>query len=243
MVELDKLSLYFLQDYRINDKIILKQPTIGQIAAFGEAKYFSMAQRLTLIPSDLKSDLDDLGIDYEEISDFELFILMSDGLTTNDTSLLLGDLNLSDFESRKNNQTDEFYLYNPKTDVTIDRYIHLLITNYICQLHGFTKKIEKAANKYTKKVLIDEDRDKKNKEKDSEYKSYLLPLVSSMVNSSEFKYTSKELMNVGIYEFMDSIKRISLIRRVKALEIGAYTGFRDFSKTNASDFDWTRELD
>ena len=50
--DVSSLFLYFGDDYVINDKIVLKQPTIGQVADYGEAQYFSMVHQLSAIPSD-----------------------------------------------------------------------------------------------------------------------------------------------------------------------------------------------
>lgn len=36
----DELALFFGQDYVINDKIRLHQPTIGEIVEYGERAYF-----------------------------------------------------------------------------------------------------------------------------------------------------------------------------------------------------------
>lgn len=51
-LEADALFLYFGDDYVINDKITISQPTIGMVADYGEAQYFSMVHSLTAIPSD-----------------------------------------------------------------------------------------------------------------------------------------------------------------------------------------------
>lgn len=51
-LDVDSLFLYFGDDYVVNDRITLMQPTIGQIVDYGEAKYFSMVHTLTAIPSD-----------------------------------------------------------------------------------------------------------------------------------------------------------------------------------------------
>ena len=51
-LDVDALFLYFGDDYAINDKIVLRQPTIGQIVDYGEAQYFSMVHTLSAIPSD-----------------------------------------------------------------------------------------------------------------------------------------------------------------------------------------------
>lgn len=239
----DNLKLYFKEDYIINDKIILKQPTIGEIVKFGEEKYYLMAQTLSSIPSDMKSALDDMGIDYEEISDFELFIILSKGLKKEATYLLLGDLELSAFEIAENKENGQAVLYDFNNDIMIDEIIYHKIVGYIRKLHNFKPKIEKSANKFTKKILIDEDREKKLLNKNKQYKSILLPLISSMVNSPGFKYNSQEVLNIGLYEFMDSVQRISLIRNVDSLMFGVYSGNVDNSKLNKKETDWTRRLD
>ena len=51
-LDIDSLFLYFGDEYVINDKIKMKQPTIGDIVDYGEAAYFSMVHTLTAIPSD-----------------------------------------------------------------------------------------------------------------------------------------------------------------------------------------------
>lgn len=52
LYEVDELALYFGDPFVINDKISVLQPTVGQIAEYGERKYFSVVHTLTSIPSD-----------------------------------------------------------------------------------------------------------------------------------------------------------------------------------------------
>jgi hypothetical protein len=240
---LDDLQIYFGEDYVINDKISVYQPTIGDIVKFGEQKYYSIVELLTAIPSDMKSVLWDNGIDYEKISDFELFIMLSKNLTDKDTCLLLGKINLSKFALYKQKENDELVLYDINNDIVLDQRIHYLITDYIRKMHGFTKKIEKSANEFTKKILIQEDRDKRAINNNKPYKSRLKPLISSMVNSEGFKYKLQELRDVGICEFMDSVKRIQTIQHVKMLNQGIYCGNIDGSKIFKSELNWMKELD
>jgi hypothetical protein len=238
----DDLSIYLGYDYVINDKIAVRQPTIGEIAEFGEAKYFSMAQTLASIPSDMKSILFDMGIDYENIDDFELFIMLSKGFTKDDTYLLLGDLDLSKFQVYKNKDNDELVMYDEDTKTTIDKHIYLLMVEHIRRMHGFKKKIERSGNEFTKKILIQEDRDNRLANKNKEFKSILKPLISSMVNSEGFKYKLKELKEVGLCEFMDSVNRISVIKHTESLLYGVYTGNIDQVKVKR-ELNWMRELD
>ena len=88
MFEVDQLQLYFGNDYVINDKLKIKQPTIGEIVDFGEAQYFSVVHTITAIPSDMKSQLWDIGLDWTELEDFELFIMLAPTLSIDKTKLL-----------------------------------------------------------------------------------------------------------------------------------------------------------
>lgn len=73
--ELDELKIYRGADIQITPKITVTQPTIGQIADFGEKKYFSAVHTLCAVGADLKWQLNDyLGIDYTKIDDYDLFI-------------------------------------------------------------------------------------------------------------------------------------------------------------------------
>ena len=51
-MDVDELQLYFGDEYVINDKIIIYQPTIRDIVQFGEKDFFSVVHTITAIPSD-----------------------------------------------------------------------------------------------------------------------------------------------------------------------------------------------
>lgn len=75
MFSLDELKIYRGEDIEITDKIIITQPTLHQIAEFGEQRYFSAVHTLTSVGADLKWQLWDLAkIDYTKIEDYDLFI-------------------------------------------------------------------------------------------------------------------------------------------------------------------------
>lgn len=74
MYEYDDLSIYRGRDIQISKDIVVTQPTLGQIEEFGEKKYFGAVQTLTSVGADLKWQLFDMGIDYMEISDYDLFL-------------------------------------------------------------------------------------------------------------------------------------------------------------------------
>lgn len=73
--EFDELKIYRGEDIQITPKITIMQPTIGQIADFGERRYFNAVHTLTAVGADLKWQLNDyMGIDYTQIEDYDLFV-------------------------------------------------------------------------------------------------------------------------------------------------------------------------
>ena len=239
-LDVDELQLYFGDDYVINDYIKITQPLIGEVVDYGEAQYFSMVHTLTAIPSDMKSQLWDLGLDWTEMDDFELFMMLVQTLTPDKTSILFGDLDFSKLKPFKNNQNGDIVLADKETGIIIDKMIYLRIMSYLRKLHNITPKVEKAANKMTKKVLIEEDRQKILHAKDKPFKSYLLPLISAI--KVKQGYTKEYVRNMGLYEFFDDVARASVIDSADHLLNGAYSGFMDMSKVDKKNFNWMREL-
>ena len=241
LLNVDELSLYFGDPYVINDYITVYQPTLNDIVEYGEKQYFSMVHTITAIPSDMKAQLYDLGIDWEEISDFELFMMLAPTLSVDTTRIVLGDIDLSKMKPYKNNQNDQIVLADKDTGIIIDMLIYERIVNYLRKVHGLKKKVEHAGNKYTKKILIEEDRRQIEQNKNKPYKSFLTPLVSSV--KCRMGYTKDYIRNMGIVEFFDDVSRLQIIVNADALLHGAYGGMIDTKKINKAEFNWMKDLD
>lgn len=239
-LDVDELQLYFGDDYIINDYIRIIQPTVGAVVDYGEAAYFSTVHTLCSIPSDMKSQLWDMGLDWCEVDDFELFMMLAQTLTPDRTGILFGDLDFSKLRPYQNNQNGDIVLADKETGVLIDKMIYLRIMSYLRKLHNLKPKVEKAANKMTKKILIDEDRQRLLHAKDKPFKSYLLPLISAI--KVKQGYTKDYVRNMGMYEFFDDVARAQVIDSANHLLNGAYSGMMDLSKVNKSEFNWLRDL-
>lgn len=238
--EVDPLQLYFGDDYIINDKIKIKQAKIGDIVDFGEAKYFSVVHTLTAIPSDLKSKLWDMGLDWMEIEDFELFMMLAPTLSKENTELLFGDLDFTKLKPYRNQENGDIVLVDLESGVKIDKLIYLRIVNYLRKVHNITPKIERAANKTTKQILIDEDRMKIRLNQEKPFKSYLLPLISSV--KVRMGYTKDYVRNEGFVEFFDDLARLQIINNADHLLAGCYSGMIDTKKINKADLNWLKEI-
>lgn len=92
-------------------------------------------------------------------------------------------------------------------------------------------------------IWEDEEQEKiqkqKNKDKELEH-SFLLPMISALVNHPGFKYKTNELKEINIYQFMDSVKRLQIYENSTALLKGSYSGMVDTSKIDKKQFDWMR---
>jgi hypothetical protein len=141
----------------------------------------------------------------------------------------------------ENLQNGEIILRDPVTGAIIDELAYMTMTAYLCKLHNITKKIEKAGNKYTKQVLIDEDRQKREYSVTQPYKSFLMPIISAI--KARQGYTRDYIKAMGLCELMTELNRLQIIVNTDALISGAYSGMMDTSKVKKSQFNWLRDID
>ena len=243
---LDELQLYFGDDYVINQYISLKHPRLDDIIKMGESEYFGMINLFTVIPSDIKPFLyDNFQIIWEDISEFECFLRFFWPQITKEQSLmLLRDVDITQFKIAYNHDIEEYYLFNG--EMVIDSLAYMKIADALRLMHGQTKKVEQAGSKTVQRILIDYDRDKQKrnaeKRKLEGESSSLLPLVSSLINCSDFKYGLNEIREMPIYAFMDSVSRVQIVRNTTALLHGCYSGMIDTKKINKNELNFMREI-
>ncbi len=239
----DELQMYFGDDYVINNKITLHQPTVGDVIKLGEKDYYGMIHSLTAIPTDLIAQLDELGICWMDISDFELFIMLTRGIPHEISSIIFGDnIDFSLFTPCINPQNDMLVLKDLVHDITIDLHIYSKIVTYIRAMHNIVPKPKKAFNSATKEFMIEMAHEELANSKKQEYKSMMRPMISAMINSAGFKYNLEEIRKMPIVAFMDSVQRIQVISHANNLTLGAYMGNIDVSKIKKDEFDWLRDL-
>lgn len=240
LLEVDELSLYFGDPYVVNDYITITIPKIGEVVKYGERQYYSMVQTITAIPSEMKASLWDAEIDWTQITDFQLFMMLAPTLPKDKTYILFGDLDFQAMKPFENKFNETIVLRNPDTGAVIDELAYGKITSYLCSAHNLTKKVEKAANEFTKKFMIDEDRQKLQHNAKQPYKSFLRPLISAV--KCRQGYTLDYVKNMGLFEFFDDLNRLQVIVNVDALLQGSYSGMVDTSKIPKKNFDWCREI-
>ena len=239
-LEVSDLELYFGDDYIINDSIKIHQPTIGELIQC-ERSYFSTVYTLCAISSDMKSQLFDIGLDWNTVEDWQLFTMLAPTLSQDRTSILFGDLDFSRMKLYPHpNVEGEVALVDRQTGVFIDEMIYNRMVGYLRKLHGLTPKVEKTKSKTVKRWLIEEDRNKIKNAQNKPFKSYLLPLISSV--KVKQGYTKDYVRNMGLRELFDDVARLQIINNADHLLSAAYAGTIDMKKINKQELNWMKEL-
>lgn len=108
----DELKIYRGEDFVVSKHIHIHQSSLGEICDYGEQEYYSMIYNLTATPQSLKVQLWDMGIDYTEITPYELFYQMLYRLYPQErTSILFGNLDLTKFQVMQRKDDDSIFLY------------------------------------------------------------------------------------------------------------------------------------
>ena len=244
--QVDELKLYMSEDIKIANGIILKCPTVRDVAEYGESAYFSMAQTLCATPSSMMVALDDMKLNYMKVKDFELFMMLIQSLKPDATKLLLGDLDLSKFKPHQVGDTEDVILVhedtkNDENPVVISPIIYEVLTTYIRKMHGFKKEVKKAGNELTRKQLIRLARQDAEMAKNKPHESFLRPIISAV--KCRQGYSMDYIKQMGIFELMDDLSRLNVIVNADAALGGMYSGFVDTKKMDKTVINWTRNIE
>ncbi len=246
-LENDELKIFRGEDFIVSKHIIIHQPLLSEICDYGERDYYSMIYQLTATPQTMKVQLWDMGIDYTTITPYELFYTILYRLYPQEkTSIIFGDLDFTQFQVMQRKDDKSILLYQIINDepVIIDEFTYNVIMDYLRQVHIIHKDEKIPANKTTKMILIEDDREEQLKNKNKEYHSQLKDLISSMINCEGFKYNHSQVWDMKINAFMDSVKRISKIKNAELLLQSGYSGFGvSLKDVDKKQLDWLGELE
>lgn len=224
-----KTSLLHADRITITDNISVRIPTVGNILEWGEDSYFSIAQSLTCVPYDAQVWLDEMGIDYEEISEFELFYMFLQGLSQEKLNWLFCETPFEKLDFAYAEDSSPI-LIDLQNSVEIDERIQQEISSAIREINFWSKTEKKAGNKASKEYTL--QKLKKRYKRSTSNSGYLEELVVAMVNNSEFKYNYETVMELSIYNFNRSVFQIFHARSSYFLNQAIYNGKIDSSKIN-----------
>ena len=231
-------SILFRRLYDINDRISVVIPTVRDVLA-NEDAYYELVTMFTAMPFDLMVMLDDAGIDFTQINEYELFLILFKEIRQRDLSMIFADLDLSKCDMAMKPDTKEVVIADKQTgDVIIDRLIHAQIANAIRKINSLEKNLRRPANEEARKYELEKARKKLKRRMRSKPESQLEPLIISMVNTEQFKYDFDTVQNLTIYQFNESVKQV--VRKVNYDNrmYGVYSGTINAKELSQDDLNW-----
>lgn len=255
-IEFDQLQMYFGEPYLIDledtiGNITIYQPTIGDIVAFGEKEFYqtlnifitnTTAHRLELWENNPR-------LDWNEVSDFELFCMSYRNINSNASKLIFKDLDFSTFIPLPREIDDKKYLvlYSKELGIEINEMVYHHMSQYLRNVFNTFPEEKITTDRIMKKWFIEKDKrqlaiDRQKIEKGKLETQTIQPLISACLNHPGFKYKLHELKEVGICEFYDSVKRLQVYENTTALMKGMYSGMIDGKKINADDYNFMKKI-
>lgn len=230
-------NMIFAHYVEVNKDISIRIPTIGEIIPV-EEEYYNLITVLTAMPIDVLVQLDDMGIDFSKINEYELFLIFFEGIKEQDTSLVFGDLDLSLFSVGVNEENGEFALIDQKNDRKITRREYNRIANILREIHHLEKNRRKPANEEAKAYMIQRAREKMKRHKNRKRKSNLEQLIVAMVNTEQYKYDFEGTKELSIYQFNRCVKQIVKKVDYDNKMYGVYTGTISTKDLSRDDLNW-----
>ena len=230
----NKKSLLNATSVEIVPNLSLRIPTVGEILE-DEDKYYGIVSSLTASPFQYMVQLDDMGIDYTQITDYQLFMMLFPMYAQSDLSLIFGDLDTSDFNVYINQDDDSQVIYSPSNNIVIDELVYNDLSDMMRKINLFEKVKSKPGNESARKYLLEKERKKQKRNAKKPRFPYLEKMVIALVNTSEFPYNYETCMDLSIYKFNQSLQQIQRKIAFDNTMVGVYAGTVDTSKMTDKD--------
>lgn len=232
------LNLLYSNTFPINDKISAVIPTVADVIA-NEDDYYSLVHLITAMPIDLLVQLDDMGIDFTTINDYELFLYITfPTLQQMDTHLVFGDLDFSKFDYAINEKTGMAVLVDRENDIVIDRPVFGKMAAALRKIHDLKKDTRKPGNAEAQKYMIERARKKLARQKNKVNDSQLETLIVALVNTEQFKYDFDTVRRLTIYQFNESVRQVAQKIEYEHRMQGVYAGTIDVKSLSHDDLTW-----
>lgn len=230
------LNLLYKESYSINDDIKIMIPKVRDVLEHDE-DYYNMVMMLTAMPIDMMVQLDEMGVDFTDINEYDLFLMVFNSLKTEDTSLIFGDLDLSRFRTATSEQTGKVVLLNPE-GVRIDRAVANQIATVLRKIHDLKVNNKKPANEEAKKYMLERARAKMKRANRRLNESYLEQQIVAMVNTEQYHYGFEGTLELSIYQFNKSVRQVIKKVDYEHLMHGVYAGTISSKDLSQKDLNW-----
>lgn len=230
-------SLLYSKHIDITDKIKIYIPSVGEVFD-NEDEYYRLVALMTATPFEMMVQLEDMGIDFTTISEFELFCLLFSEIQKADTHLLFDGLDLSNFRFAVNESNGHILLRDEVQSISIDKAIHSKIGRALREINFFEKNDKRPANEEAKQFLLERTRIKQQRALRKMKKSQLEDLILAMVNTSEYHYNFDSTRELSIFQFNASVRQVIKKINYDNTMIGCYAGTVNAKDLNPDQLNW-----
>ena len=222
---MDSRSLLLQTQVDLAPGIAIRIPTVGEILQ-NERLYYQTTYSLTATQFQNMVQLDDLGIDFTTISEWQLFIqtFLAYAHSGDLLDYVFADLQTQGFGIYQDPQTAALYLSNPDTGVQIHESTYLQIVELIRKINLYEHITARPANETARQYLIEKERKRLKRLAKKPPEPYLEQMVIALVNTAEFPYDYESCMHLSIYAFNQSFKQIQHKINYDNTMIGIYAG-------------------
>lgn len=240
---MDKFSLLSGDDFTTSNGINIKHPKLNDIKYYGESKYMSFVNLFCLKPHELMVELWDSGIDFEDISQFELFLMLYSSSKEDCNELFASLMGLFDIQYGFKKDTQEQAIgarsiVDDDAYYIIDERVFNEISNYFQIIHcrDDGEKAPKFKNQSTKEMYIEMEKGLKSDRDKND--SVLTSAISALVWGNNGAVNWDNVWDLYVYQFYDGLKRISKIKHYDNTMNGIYHGTIDQKKVNMKEINW-----
>lgn len=230
-------NILYKPEIVINDFLSIKIPKVGEVIKC-EDEYYNLVSLLTSMPIDLMVFLDEVGIDFSKIDDYDLFILLFEIIKKSDTRLVFGDLDLSPFQFAIDEDTGKPLYIDTSTDRKFDRALQVNIANTLRRIHRLEKNNRKPGNEEARKYMIERAKKKLRRNKNRSHDSDIENLIIAMVNTEQYKYDFEGTLELSIYQFNESVRQIVHKIDYSNKMFGLYSGTLSAKNISQEEMNW-----
>ena len=230
-------NVLYEQSIPVNDAISIRIPTVGEVLEC-EDLYYNMVYLITSTPYDVMAQLDEMGLDFTKMNDFDLFFVSFGVFQDPCASLIFGDLDLSRLQTAFNPQNELPILIDVERGVVIDRAIHDQICTALRKVHHLKRNPRKPGNKEAKDFLLERAKIKLKRQRERVEESQLEELIVAMVNTEQFKYNFETVREMSIYRFNESVHQVIKSMDVRDKRQAIFTGNLSVKDVKDGELNW-----
>lgn len=229
--------LLYADSYPINDQISVVIPSLGEVID-NEDEYYSLITAFTSTPVDMMVQLDDAGFDFATMSDYELFLLIFNGIKSMNVGLVLRGVDFASLIPYYEENLDMIVLKDESGETVIDRNIYNRIAVTLRYINFLERNRKKPGNKEAREYMLERARKKLKYSKNRETSSYLESLIVSVVNTEQFKYDFNSVRDLSLYQFNSSVRQVMKKVEFDNRMFGVYTGNISVKDLKQEDLVW-----